>query len=101
MRHVALAAKREVHVFGSQLFEVAVGLVFIYLSLSIAIIAPVFRRFWQLFSDFVQKCSKKAFALCSEDPGPIDLVSVVYAHPLVRGTVRPGEKPDYISSRSF
>ncbi len=84
--------------FGSQVLEVAMGLVFIYLVLSIAssgikeLIAGIF--------SLRSKTLEHAIHNLLNDSNS-DLAARFFAHPLIARTARPGDKPSYVSSRIF
>jgi hypothetical protein len=88
----------EVPVFGSQVLEVAVGLVFVYLLLSIACsgIKEVIAGLFGLRS----KTLKEGICNMLNDPKN-DFATPLFAHPLIARTARPGDRPSYISSRNF
>jgi hypothetical protein len=89
----------EVNVFGSQVLEVVIGLLLIYLALSVAcsgikeVIAGVF--------SLRSKTLENAVRNMLQNGGGLDLASKVLQHPLILRTAQPGDKPSYIAARSF
>ncbi len=84
--------------FGSQILEVVIGLVLIYLALSIGcsgikeVIAGIFSLRAKTLERAVRNMLKN---------GPNDYTARLFAHPLITGTAPEGEKPSYISARMF
>ena len=84
--------------FGSQVLEVALGLVCVYLVLSVLCsgikeaIAGTFSMRSRTLEEAIRNMLKD-----SND----DLAGRFFAHPLINRTARPGDKPSYISSRNF
>jgi hypothetical protein len=84
--------------FGSQILEVVIGLVLIYLALSIGcsgvkeVIAGIFSLRAKTLEKAVRNMLKN---------GPNDYTAKLFANPLITGTAPEGEKPSYISSRMF
>jgi hypothetical protein len=84
--------------FGSQVLEVVIGLVLIYLVLSIGcsgikeVIAAIFSLRAKTLENAVRNMLK-----C----GGKDYATELLGHPLIRGTAPEGEKPAYISARMF
>jgi hypothetical protein len=84
--------------FGSQVLEVVIGLVLIYLALSIGcsgvkeVIASVFSLRAKTLEKAIRNMLKN---------GPNDYTTKLFEHPLITGTAPVGEKPSYISARMF
>jgi hypothetical protein len=84
--------------FGSQVLEVVIGLVLIYLSLSIGcsgikeVIAGAFSMRAKTLEKAIRNMLKN---------GANDYASKLLGHPLILGTAPEGEKPAYISARMF
>lgn len=84
--------------FGSQILEVVIGLVLIYLSLSIGcsgikeVIAAVLSLRAKTLEQGVRGMLKN---------GPNDYAAQILGHPLIKATAPEGEKPAYISARMF
>ena len=84
--------------FGSQVLEVALGLVCVYFVLSIMCsgIKEAIAGAFSLRSKTLEK------AICNMLNGSNnDLAERFFAHPLISRTAKPGDKPSYISSRNF
>lgn len=84
--------------FGSQVLEVVIGLVLIYLSLSIGCsgIKEVIAAALSLRAKTLEKAIRNMLK-----NGPNDYTAKVLGHPLILGTAPEGEKPSYISARMF
>jgi hypothetical protein len=84
--------------FGSQILEVVIGLTLIFLVLSIGcsgvkeVIASILSLRSKTLVEAVRNMLKN---------GDRDLAAELLQHPLIERTARPGEKPSYISARSF
>lgn len=84
--------------FGSQVLEVVIGVILIYLVLSIGcsgvkeVIAAIFSLRANTLERGVRNMLKN---------GPSDYTAKLFAHPLITGTAPEGEKPSYISARMF
>ncbi len=84
--------------FGSQVLEVALGLVCVYLVLSIGC-SGIKEAIAGAFS-LRSKTLEEAIRNMLNDPNN-DLAARFFAHPLITRAARPGDKPSYISSRNF
>lgn len=84
--------------FGSQVLEVALGLVCVYLVLSIGC-SGIKEAIAGAFS-LRSKTLEEAIRNMLNDPNH-DLAARFFAHPLITRAARPGDKPSYISSRNF
>ncbi len=84
--------------FGSQVLEVMVGLLLIYLALSVACsgIKEVIGSFFELRSKTLEAAIRN---MLHDDSG--ELTQKLFANPVIAGTAPPGEKPSYISARNF
>lgn len=84
--------------FGSQILEVVIGLVLVYLALSIGcsgvkeVIAAIFSLRAKTLESAVRNMLKN---------GTTDYADELFKHHLIAGTAPAGEKPSYISSRMF
>lgn len=84
--------------FGSQILEVVIGLVMVYLVLSIGcsgmkeVIASLFALRAKTLENALRNMLKN---------GSIDYTGLLYKHPLIASTAPEGQKPSYISARSF
>jgi hypothetical protein len=85
-------------VFGSQVLEVMIGLLLIYLALSVACsgIKEVIASLFALRS----KTLKAGIRNMLQDANG-DLAAKILGHPLISATAPPGKLPSYISSRAF
>jgi hypothetical protein len=86
-------------VFGSQVLEVMIGMLLIYLALSVVCsgIKEVIASLFALRS----KTLKIAIRTMLQDSNS-DIAQKIFEHPVIAGTVAPGKKlPSYISSRNF
>ncbi len=84
--------------FGSQVLEVALGLICVYLVLSIGC-SGIKEAIAGAFS-LRSKTLEEAIRNMLNDPSH-DLAARFFAHPLITRAARPGDKPSYISSRNF
>lgn len=84
--------------FGSQILEVVVGLVLVYLALSIGCsgIKEVIAGLLSLRASTLENAIRNMLK-----NGPNDYAAQVLGHPLITGTALQGERPSYISSRMF
>ena len=84
--------------FGSQILEVVIGLVLVYLALSIGcsgvkeVIAAIFSLRAKTLESAVRNMLKN---------GTTDYANELFKHHLIADTAPTGEKPSYISSRMF
>jgi hypothetical protein len=86
-------------VFGSQVLEVTIGLVLVYLAFSVACsgIKEVIAAFLDLRSKTLETAVRN---MLREANG--EVAQKVLEHPMIAGTTEPGRKlPSYISSRNF
>ena len=92
--------------FGSEVLDVAIGLVFIYLVLSLICSAAceLIESFWKRRAQYLRRGLQELF----DDRDGTGLVREIYNHPLVnslfRGRYEPGQManlPSYIPSRNF
>src|SRR6266480_2617145 len=100
---------KEVLMFGSNVLEVAIGLVFVYLLLSLlcsTLNEFVITRFLALRA----KTLKDGIRNLLNDPGGNELARLFYDDPLIKGLAKQGwfdkllnrkSRPSYISSRNF
>jgi len=85
--------------FGSAILDTAIGLIFVYLLVSLIIsaanelLAAFFR--WRANNLFLGICE------LFQDQRATGLVARFYDHPLVQGLAAKGKKPSYIPSRTF
>jgi hypothetical protein len=89
----------EVCVFGSQVLEVMIGLLVIYLALSVVCsgIKEVIATLFNLRSKTLELAIRNMLQDANRD-----VAQKIFEHPVIAGTVAPGKKlPSYISSRNF
>jgi hypothetical protein len=79
--------------FGSNLLEVAIGMVFVYLLLSL--LCSALGELIESFLRFRASDLKKGIGNLLQDP---DLANKLFQHPLIKPL---GEKPSYIPARTF
>jgi len=85
-------------VFGSQVLEVATGLVFVYLVLSSG--CSMIKELIAWAFGLRSKTLEAAIRNMLDDPkNPI--TEKLFAHPLIKGSTQANDKPSYISSRTF
>jgi len=85
--------------FGSQIFEIAIGLVFVYLLFSV--ICSALNEVVAWFFDLRAKTLRQGIEKLLADPAVKGLATSIYDHPLVKGLSQGGRPPSYITSRSF
>ncbi len=85
--------------FGSSMIEVAVGLTFFYVLLSL--ICSTVNEWIVMLLKLRSKNLEKGIKALLEDTTTRDLAERVYDHPLITGLARKGYKPSYISSKNF
>jgi hypothetical protein len=85
--------------FGSVVLEVAIGMGFIYLILSLicSTVQELIARIFELRSNMLYEGIENLL----QDPNLRDTAKEVYKHPLVRNLAREGMKPSYIPARNF
>lgn len=84
---------------GSSILDVAVGLVFVYLFLSLisSVVTEWISRLMSLRAVTLESGIRKLL----NDPDGNGLTQKFYDHPLIKGITRDGHKPSYIPSRLF
>ena len=85
--------------FGSAILDTAIGLIFVYLLVSLIITAAN-----ELLAAFFRWRANNLFLGIREllqDQGATGLAARFYDHPLVQGLAAKGKKPSYIPSRTF
>lgn len=84
--------------FGSQVLEVVIGLILVYLVLSIGcsgikeIIAAIFSLRAKTLEDAIRNMLKD---------GAVDYTSLLFKHPLIAASAPEGQRPSYLAARSF
>jgi hypothetical protein len=94
--------------FGSAILEVAVGMIFVYLLVSLVVsaaselIAAMLKwrgeHLWKGISNLLRDPKDPA---SKKDANYAPLARVLYDHPLIMRLAQPGKKPSYIPSRTF
>ncbi|MFQ6071032.1 MAG: hypothetical protein ACE5LC_10995 [Candidatus Aminicenantales bacterium] len=84
---------------GSKIFEVFLGIVFLYLLLSL--ICSALNEFIARILSTRAKYLEAGIRTLLDDPAGKGLAEKFYAHPLIRGLAPSGKKPSYIPSRIF
>lgn len=83
--------------FGSEILDVAIGLIFIFLMLSLVVTA-----FNELVAAWLKRRSGTLWKGVVRLLGDEQFATAVYAHPLIASISQgPGQKPSYIPSRTF
>jgi len=85
--------------FGSTILDVAIGIVFIYLLVSL-VISATNELIAALLKSRAENLSKGIQALL-QDPSQAGWVARLYEHPLIQSLSTHGSKPSYIPSRTF
>lgn len=85
--------------FGSQILEVVIGIIFIYwlLSLIISTLNEIFSRVFSMRARELEKGIRNLL----EDPKAEGFAKNFYEHGLIKGLKRKGKNPSYIPSRTF
>lgn len=90
-------------VFGSTVLEVAIGMIFVYLLLSLLCSAVV--EYIEAKLNYRAKDLEKAIGLLLDQegvpPSPDSPTTLLYQHPLVKSLYRGDKLPSYIPSRTF
>jgi hypothetical protein len=85
--------------FGSAILEVVIGLIFVYLLVSLIVTAAN-----ELVASALKwraKTLEKGIRNLLADPEKTGLARDFYEHPLIRGLCEEGKRPSYIPSRTF
>jgi hypothetical protein len=91
--------------FNSTVLDVAIGLIFVYLLLSI--ICTAVNEWLAAVTGSRSKLLKKGLIQLlnnqptKNDSSPDALIKEFYKHPLIKGMTKPGQEPTYLSSRTF
>lgn len=85
--------------FGSVILDVAIGVVLVYLLLSLA--CSSLNEFISGIFSFRSKNLEMGIANLLSESGNSNLADKIYSHPLIKGFTKPGKKPSYIPSRTF
>jgi hypothetical protein len=85
--------------FGSTILDVAIGIIFIYLLVSL-VISAINELIAAMLKSRATNLSQGIQALL-QDPSQAGWVARLYQHPLIRSLSPPNSKPSYIPSRTF
>jgi hypothetical protein len=85
--------------FGSTILDVAIGIAFIYLLVSL-VISAINEFIAALLKSRAKNLAQGIQALL-QDPSPTGWAARLYQHPLVASLSTPNSKPSYIPSRTF
>lgn len=85
--------------FGSQILEIAMGLIFVYLLFSI--ICSALNEAVAGIFDLRARTLKQGIEKLLADPAVGGIAAEIYAHPLVQGLAQGGRQPSYLPSRLF
>ena len=85
--------------FGSTILDVAIGIIFIYLLVSL-VISAINELIAALLKSRAKNLSKGIQVLL-QDPSQAGWVARLYEHPLIASLSPPNSKPSYIPSRTF
>jgi len=85
--------------FGSQILEIAMGLIFVFLLFSI--ICSALNEALAGILDLRARTLKQGIEKLLEDQTVKGLADAIYAHPLVKGLAQGGRQPSYLPSHSF
>jgi hypothetical protein len=85
--------------FGSTILDVAIGIVFIYLLVSL-VVSAINELIAALLKSRAKNLVKGIQALL-QDPSQTGWVARLYEHPLIESLSPPNSKPSYIPSRTF
>src|SRR6185436_3270152 len=99
------AAKRRPEMFGSAILDVAIGLIFVFLVMSLIVtaVSELIASKLQLRASNLETGIRNLLHPRSNNDSakPIeDLTKKIFEHPLVNSLSQPGEKPSYIPSRT-
>ncbi len=91
--------------FNSTVLEVAIGLAFVYLLLSLicSAINEFIARWFQLRSDKLEKGIQRLLVdlKIKQDDKEVSISDILYQNPLIQGLTIDGKKPTYIPSATF
>lgn len=85
--------------FGSTILDVAIGIIFIYLLVSL-VISAINELIAAMLKSRATNLSQGIHALL-QDPSQAGWVARLYQHPLIQSLSPPNSKPSYIPSRTF
>jgi hypothetical protein len=85
--------------FGSTALEIAIGLIFVYILLSL--LCSALNELLEVFLKFRAKDLEKGIRTLLNDPRGEGLAGAVFQHPLIKGLAQEGRRPSYIPARTF
>ena len=85
--------------FGSTILEVAIGMVFVYLLLSL--LCSAVNEYIEAKLNYRARYLREGIKQLLDGENKTNLAEALYAHPLVRGLYRGDKLPSYIPSRTF
>ncbi|HEY0080462.1 MAG TPA: hypothetical protein VGB73_17780 [Pyrinomonadaceae bacterium] len=85
--------------FGSTILEVAIGMIFVYLLLSL--LCSAVNEYIEAKLNYRAKYLREGIKQLLDGDNQTKLAEALYAHPLVRGLYRGNKLPSYIPSRTF
>src|SRR5438045_6157696 len=85
--------------FGSTILDAAIGIIFIYLLVSL-VISAINELIAAMLKSRAENLSQGIQALL-QDPAQAGWVARLYQHPLIQSLSPPNSKPSYIPSRTF
>ena len=85
--------------FGSTILDAAIGIIFIYLLVSL-VISAINELIAAMLKSRAENLSQGIQALL-QDPAQVGWVARLYQHPLIQSLSPPNSKPSYIPSRTF
>src|SRR5437762_6267084 len=85
--------------FGSTILDAAMGIIFIYLLVSL-VISAINELIAAMLKSRAENLSQGIQALL-QDPAQVGWVARLYQHPLIQSLSPPNSKPSYIPSRTF
>lgn len=88
--------------FGGTLLDVLIGVVFVYLFLSLigTVATEIISNLLKMRSKNLEQWVRNVLEDPQGSPGK-NLSALLYAHPLVKGLMQDGRKPSYIPTRTF
>jgi len=93
------SVRRGDNMFGSGILDVAIGVIFVYLFISL-ICSVIMEWVSKRLEKRAKKLEQGIRSLLS-DPNGTGITGIFYNHPLIKGLSQDGKKPSYISSRIF
>ncbi len=85
--------------FGSTVLEVAIGVVFVYLLLSL--LCSALGEMIEAVLHYRARNLERGISILLNDPARQGLAKDFFAHPLIKGLYQEGPRPSYIPARTF